>query len=284
MPFEDAGVTEMSFLAVFAQPWMADIGGHALKAPDTAALAFTDETLALERLPLVARQGFTGFVETIAVRCLPGCSPNVLCSILGYAELCEGSHQGMVYFRYQDLVREFRGYERIGLPAGAHVQLHRATSDACEQQLPQQRPLREHQQLLTPRAARDEDRLLLTRDESADTATIVDPGAPPGEQSDLSSFMQYSPSPHRSDPDLTYVLQALRFHEAEIGVWLHTWDRRFEWAFLHRRQRISVERSARPQILSQWSDHQVRADAHLAYMPGITSASGAAAGEVLALL
>ena len=61
VPFEDAGTTEMNFL-VFPQPLMADIGGHALATP-------------------IVRHGFTGFVETIAVRCLPVCSPNVLCSI-----------------------------------------------------------------------------------------------------------------------------------------------------------------------------------------------------------
>ena len=254
-PFEDAGLREINFVTVIPQPLMVEIAGSSSNQHDTVVLAFTDEELADDRLPLVVRHLFTGTVETTAIRCLPGCNPNVLCASLGAQHMCEDGYQGRVYFRFHDVIRDFYGYDRIGLPAGAHVQLQRVPVGECEAELPHQRPLREHQQMILP-----QDTVPVS---SMADAQVNEHAPQPQLETDGIQMMQRYAIASVQEPDLAYVLETSGMLTQLVDVWLHTWDRRHEWVFTHRRHRVSLAHMIKPQILHQWRDYQVRPQASL---------------------
>lgn len=150
-PFEDAGMTEVNFITVLPQPTMLHGDGLSRNHHDVVVMAFSDETFASDSLPLVVEHELSGILVTLAIQCPPGCTPNVICELLGYMTQCEPPNIGTVYFRYGDIERIFQGLERIGLPAGAHVRLSsRKDESSCGTSLPWQRPLREHETLITP--------------------------------------------------------------------------------------------------------------------------------------
>ena len=239
---------------------MVEVAGSSNNQRDTVVLAFNDEALADDRLTLVVRHLLAGTVETTAVRCLPGCTPNVLCALLGFQHVCDGDYQAGVYFRNNEIIREFHGYDRIGLPVAAHVQLQRVPNSMCEDDLPVQRPLREHQHLILAHDAFD-----LARTEESSRPVRPAMGQSDGEvlEPDVTQLMQRHWTVHPVDPDLAYVLTSARAVRQQVSVWLHTWDRRHEWAFVHRSHYLSLAHSIKPQILHLWRDHQVRPHAVL---------------------
>ena len=181
--FEPDGVRSINFVTVFPQPLMLDINGFPRMTHDTNVIAATDEVLASDQLMLVAQHSLTGQVRMQAVQCPPGCSPNVLCQVLGFEDSCYGRHQGRVYFRYENRERIFFGYDRIGLPAGAFIQLQAVhINEVCEHELPVQQPFREHETLVTPDLTRSNE--LLENRPQGNTDRAVEP------HEDLSSFMQ----------------------------------------------------------------------------------------------
>ena len=150
-PFEDEGYREVQFVQVFPQPLMVEIAGNGRGEHDVVVLAFTDETAAEEALPLVVQSELSDVLDTIAIRCPPGCTASIICEILGMGHKCRPPMQAVARFHYGDLIRVFTDKDRIGLPAGALLRLSIESTDeqACSE-LPEQRPLREHQTLLIP--------------------------------------------------------------------------------------------------------------------------------------
>ncbi|CAK9081914.1 unnamed protein product [Durusdinium trenchii] len=149
--FEDEGALEVILLTIFPPPLMLTLDGSSSALHDTPVLAFMHETFPSDMLPLVVRHTMTGQIETQSLRCLPGCCPMLICTLLGLQDRCADPLKVQIYFRLHDIERTFYGYERVGLPAGAYVNLELLDVATCREEMPRQYPLREHEVLLTPR-------------------------------------------------------------------------------------------------------------------------------------
>ena len=150
-PFEDQGHLEMFFLTVFPQPMMLVVAGNVKTLLDSVVLALSPDAFASDMLPIVIEHSLNGRPEMGALRCPIACSPIIICVTLGFAERCQPPNRVRVYFRHEDIERVFIDYDRIGLPAGAKVQLsisESPTVSVCD--LPEQQPFREHQTLIVP--------------------------------------------------------------------------------------------------------------------------------------
>lgn len=71
------------------------------------------------------------------------------------------------------------------------------------------------------------------------------------------SMMQVA-APTISVDMLAYFLQTELPSYFDIPTWLHTWDRRYEWAAVHKVVRARTDQAIREQVLNAWRDHQVR--------------------------
>ena len=63
---------------------------------------------------------------------------------------CEPPRRAVARFHYGDIVRFFVHNDRIGLPSGAFLRLSTEPAESLCAELPEQRPLREHQTLVVP--------------------------------------------------------------------------------------------------------------------------------------
>lgn len=96
---------------------------------------------------------------------------------------------------------------------------------------------------------RDQNSFVCPHFEGEDTEKLVE---------DTVAYMQVG---LRSDPFGSYIRAINPDIDVRITTWLHTWDRRNQWSYLHRVVHVDVTRDIRTQILRFWQDHQVRSSA-----------------------
>ena len=166
--FEDLGQLEMFFLTVFPQPAMLVVADNARTILDSVVLALAPEVYSSDMLPLVVEHRLNGPPEMGALRCPIACMPITICVLLGFEARCQEPFHVRVAFRLEETVRVFVDYDRIGLPAGAHVHLSIFEGpDTLVCDVPDQRPLREHQTLIVPSdvdTGRQDEQSLLAHD------------------------------------------------------------------------------------------------------------------------
>ena len=60
-----------------------------------------------------------------------------------------------------------------------------------------------------------------------------------------------------------YILDVYDAGLWQVSTWVHFWDQRNQWSFLHRFVRISVTQPVREQLTRAWRDYQVRPNVHV---------------------
>lgn len=147
-PFEDEGFLEIRFITVTPQPLMLCVAGSCKTLHDTAVLAVVQDVYSSDRLLLVVEHAIQGTLEVGSLQCPIACTPTTICLELGFEERCRGTCTAQIYFRLEQTERIFTDEERIGMPAGPFVRFSLRCLDVCADDLPPQRPVREHETLI----------------------------------------------------------------------------------------------------------------------------------------
>ena len=64
-------------------------------------------------------------------------------------------------------------------------------------------------------------------------------------------------------PLIEYVLHAYGVGSWRVLSWVHFWDRRNQWSFLHKELQVCVTTPIRRQLCTAWRDYQVRPNVHI---------------------
>lgn len=155
-PFEDEGYLEILFVTVTPQPLMLCVAGSCKTLHDTAVLAVVQEVYSSDRLLLVVEHAIQGTLEVGSLQCPIACTPTTICIELGFEERCRGPCIAQVYFRLEQTERIFTDEDRIGLPMGSFVHFSLRCLEVCDEELPAQRPVREHEMLIIAQASQEQ--------------------------------------------------------------------------------------------------------------------------------
>ena len=77
---------------------------------------------------------------------------------------------------------------------------------------------------------------------------------------DIVSYMQ---RPVLRDHLAEYVLNVYNAGHWQVSTWVHFWDQRNQWSFLHRPLQVSLMQPIREQLTRAWRDYQVRPSVHV---------------------
>ena len=251
-PFEDEDVLTVHFVVVTPQPMMMHHADHHRGPHDVVVIALEQEAYASDRLPLVVQHDIDGILVQTAVKCPIACTPILVCELLQLDARCQDPSEVSVYFRNGNVERTFVQDERIGLPMGAYVQLSTTIrSDRCADVVIFQHPLREHQTMILPGDAPQDDDFRGQTHEGISLARGTS-GRREEEEEETSVLMQVGPP----EPDLVVrYIESLGAHvqAVEIAAWFHPQDYVGRTANLVRRAHFYAGLPGGPFVRGMWA-------------------------------